>query len=151
MTSLAVVYAALVETGLDRFIHGKEITSATFVMDILTVIGSSLLFIILIWIVPFAGVLRRSIWGTSRFAPRSRRARSASDIAWRPAASLAVALMNLGTEAASQAAPSASRSASRSAGTATRATATSRSGTVVAFAFCTLFLKAGSGRSRRSG
>ena len=57
-TSLAVVYAVLVETGLNRSIIGKRIMSATFVTDILTVIGLSLLFITPnIWIDP---VRRRS-------------------------------------------------------------------------------------------
>ena len=44
-TSLAVVYAVLVETGLNRSMIGKRIMSATFVTDILTVIGLSILFI----------------------------------------------------------------------------------------------------------
>src|SRR6266542_6090448 len=56
-TSLAVVYAVLVETGLNRTVIGKRIMSATFVTDILTVIGLSLLFIEpSVWIVPFAAV-----------------------------------------------------------------------------------------------
>ena len=53
-TSLAVVYAVLVETGLNRELVGKRIMSATFVTDIATVTGLTILFITpTIWIVPF--------------------------------------------------------------------------------------------------
>ena len=53
-TSLAVVYAVLVETGLNRELVGKRLMSATFVTDIATVAGLTLLFIThTIWIVPF--------------------------------------------------------------------------------------------------
>ena len=53
-TSLAVVYAVLVETGLNRELVGKRLMSATFVTDIATVIGLTVLFIKpTIWIVPF--------------------------------------------------------------------------------------------------
>jgi Kef-type K+ transport system membrane component KefB len=59
-TSLAVVYAVLVETGLNRSVTGKRIMAATFVTDILTVIGLSVLFVTPnIWIVPFAGAYGR--------------------------------------------------------------------------------------------
>jgi Kef-type K+ transport system membrane component KefB len=69
-TSLAVVYAVLVETGLNRSIIGKRIMSATFVTDILTVIGLSLLFVTPnLWIIPFAGVSVLSIWGLPRISP----------------------------------------------------------------------------------
>jgi Kef-type K+ transport system membrane component KefB len=44
-TSLAVVYAVLVETGLTRTVIGKTIMAATFVTDLATVIALSLLFI----------------------------------------------------------------------------------------------------------
>lgn len=54
-TSLAVVYAVLVETGLNRELVGKRLMSATFVTDIATVVGLSLLFLKpTVWIVPFA-------------------------------------------------------------------------------------------------
>ncbi|MHB8469422.1 MAG: cation:proton antiporter [Gaiellaceae bacterium] len=54
-TSLAVVYAVLVETGLNRDLVGKRLMSATFVTDIATVAGLTILFIKpTIWIVPFA-------------------------------------------------------------------------------------------------
>ena len=53
-TSLAVVYAVLVETGLSRELVGKRLMSATFVTDIATVAGLTVLFIKpTIWIVPF--------------------------------------------------------------------------------------------------
>jgi len=44
-TSLAVVYAVLVETGLSNTDLGKRIMAATFVTDILTAVALSLLFI----------------------------------------------------------------------------------------------------------
>jgi Kef-type K+ transport system membrane component KefB len=69
-TSLAVVYAVLVETGLNRSIIGKRIMSATFVTDILTVIGLSVLFITPnLWIIPFAGVSVLLIWGFPKISP----------------------------------------------------------------------------------
>src|SRR5262249_14004192 len=56
-TSLAVVYAVLVETGLNRDLVGKRLMSATFVTDIATVVGLTVLFITTtIWIVPFPAV-----------------------------------------------------------------------------------------------
>lgn len=54
-TSLAVVYAVLVETGLNRELVGKRLMSATFVTDIATVTGLTVLFLKpTVWIVPFA-------------------------------------------------------------------------------------------------
>ena len=44
-TSLAVVYAVLVETGLNRELVGKRLMSATFVTDIATVAGLTILFV----------------------------------------------------------------------------------------------------------
>lgn len=56
-TSLAVVYAVLVETGLNRELVGKRLMSATFVTDIATVVGLTVLFLKpTLWIVPFAVV-----------------------------------------------------------------------------------------------
>src|SRR5213596_2690801 len=53
-TSLAVVYAVLVESGLNRTITGKRIMAATFVTDLGTVAALSILFIKpSVWIVPF--------------------------------------------------------------------------------------------------
>jgi Kef-type K+ transport system membrane component KefB len=69
-TSLAVVYAVLVETGLNRSIIGKRIMSATFVTDILTVIGLSVLFVTPnLWIVPFTGVSVLLIWLFPKMSP----------------------------------------------------------------------------------
>jgi len=53
-TSLAVVYAVLVESGLNQALVGKRLMSATFITDLCTVIALSVLFITpTIWIVPF--------------------------------------------------------------------------------------------------
>jgi Kef-type K+ transport system membrane component KefB len=69
-TSLAVVYAVLVETGLNRSLIGKRIMSATFVTDILTVIGLSVLFITPnIWVIPFTAVSVAFIWGLPKLSP----------------------------------------------------------------------------------
>jgi Kef-type K+ transport system membrane component KefB len=68
-TSLAVVYAVLVETGLNRDIVGKRLMSATFVTDIATVTGLTVLFLKpTIWIVPFAVVSVALIVGLPRAA-----------------------------------------------------------------------------------
>ena len=68
-TSLAVVYAVLVETGLNTELVGKRLMSATFVTDIATVTGLTLLFITpTIWIVPFALVSVAMIFGLPRLA-----------------------------------------------------------------------------------
>jgi Kef-type K+ transport system membrane component KefB len=78
-TSLAVVYAVLVETGLNRELVGKRLMSATFVTDIATVAGLTVLFIKpTIWIVPFAlvsvalivGLPKVSPWFFSRYGDR---------------------------------------------------------------------------------
>jgi Kef-type K+ transport system membrane component KefB len=54
-TSLAVVYAVLVETGLNRELVGKRLMSATFVTDIATVAGLTVLFAKpTLWAIPFA-------------------------------------------------------------------------------------------------
>jgi Kef-type K+ transport system membrane component KefB len=69
-TSLAVVYAVLVETGLNRELVGKRLMSATFVTDIATVAGLTILFIKpTIWIVPFVGASVVLIFGLPRTAP----------------------------------------------------------------------------------
>jgi Kef-type K+ transport system membrane component KefB len=53
-TSLAVVYAVLVETGLNQTVIGKRIMSATFVTDLGTAAALSILFLKpTLWIVPF--------------------------------------------------------------------------------------------------
>jgi Kef-type K+ transport system membrane component KefB len=69
-TSLAVVYAVLVETGLNRELVGKRLMSATFVTDIATVVGLTVLFIKpTIWVVPFAVISIALIVGLPKVAP----------------------------------------------------------------------------------
>ena len=69
-TSLAVVYAVLVETGLSRELVGKRIMSATFVTDLATVTALTILFITpTIWAVPFVVVSLVLIFGLPRIAP----------------------------------------------------------------------------------
>jgi len=69
-TSLAVVYAVLVETGLSSELVGKRIMSATFITDIATVIGLTVLFITpTVWIVPFIVVSVALIVGLPRLSP----------------------------------------------------------------------------------
>jgi Kef-type K+ transport system membrane component KefB len=69
-TSLAVVYAVLVETGLSRELVGKRLMSATFVTDIATVAGLTVLFVKpTVWIVPFVVVSVALIVGLPRIAP----------------------------------------------------------------------------------
>ena len=69
-TSLAVVYAVLVETGLNATLVGKRIMAATFVTDLATVTALTILFIKpTIWIVPFVAVSLLLIFGLPRIAP----------------------------------------------------------------------------------
>jgi Kef-type K+ transport system membrane component KefB len=69
-TSLAVVYAVLVETGLNQTTVGKRLMSATFVTDFGTAAALSVLFISPnLWIVPFVGVSAILIVGLPRLAP----------------------------------------------------------------------------------
>ncbi|HXF97605.1 MAG TPA: cation:proton antiporter [Gaiellaceae bacterium] len=69
-TSLAVVYAVLVETGLNRTAIGKRIMSATFVTDFGTATALSLLFVEpSLWIVPFVAVSAVLVLGLPRLAP----------------------------------------------------------------------------------
>ena len=69
-TSLAVVYAVLVETGLNQTIIGKRLMSATFVTDIATVIGLTVLFVKpTLWIVPFVAASLLLIFGLPRISP----------------------------------------------------------------------------------
>jgi Kef-type K+ transport system membrane component KefB len=69
-TSLAVVYAVLVETGLNRDLVGKRLMSATFVTDIATVAGLTILFLKpTLWIFPFVAVSVAFIVGLPRLAP----------------------------------------------------------------------------------
>ena len=69
-TSLAVVYAVLVETGLNQSVVGKRIMAATFVTDLGTVTALSILFIKpSLWIVPFLLVSLGLIVGLPKVAP----------------------------------------------------------------------------------
>ena len=69
-TSLAVVYAVLVETGLSRELVGKRLMSATFVTDMATVTALTVLFLTpTIWFVPFVVVSLGLIFGLPRIAP----------------------------------------------------------------------------------
>ena len=63
------MYAVLVETGLNRDLVGKRLMSATFVTDIATVAGLTMLFIKpTVWIVPFVLVSIALIAGLPRVA-----------------------------------------------------------------------------------
>jgi Kef-type K+ transport system membrane component KefB len=69
-TSLAVVYAVLVETGLNRDVVGKRLMAATFVTDIATVTGLTVLFVTpTVWIIPFVAVSIALIVGLPRISP----------------------------------------------------------------------------------
>jgi Kef-type K+ transport system membrane component KefB len=69
-TSLAVVYAVLVETGLSRSLIGKRIMSATFVTDFGTAAALSILFVKpSLWIIPFIAVSVGLVYGLPRIAP----------------------------------------------------------------------------------
>jgi len=69
-TSLAVVYAVLVETGLNRAEVGKRLMSATFVTDFATVATLSILFVKpSLWIIPFVGASAAVIFGLPVVAP----------------------------------------------------------------------------------
>ena len=68
-TSLAVVYAVLVETGLNRTLTGKRIMAATFVTDLSTVTALTVLFTSPTWwIVPFVIVSLILIVGLPKLA-----------------------------------------------------------------------------------
>ena len=68
-TSLAVVYAVLVETGLNQATVGKRIMSATFVTDLGTVTALTILFIKpTVWILPFVVVSIALIAGLPKLA-----------------------------------------------------------------------------------
>src|SRR3990172_977109 len=69
-TSLAVVYAVLVETGLNQTLIGKRIMSATFVTDFGTAAALSILFIKPnLWILPFIAVSALLVLGLPKLAP----------------------------------------------------------------------------------
>lgn len=69
-TSLAVVYAVLVETGLNRTVVGKRLMAATFVTDLSTATALSILFITPnVWFLPFVAASVALIFGLPRLAP----------------------------------------------------------------------------------
>jgi Kef-type K+ transport system membrane component KefB len=69
-TSLAVVYAVLVETGLNQELVGKRLMSATFVTDFGTAAALSILFIKPnLWIIPFVAASLGLIFVLPRIAP----------------------------------------------------------------------------------
>jgi Kef-type K+ transport system membrane component KefB len=69
-TSLAVVYAVLVETGLNQTLVGKRLMAATFVTDFGTAAMLSILFIEPnLWIIPFVAVSVLLIFGLPAIAP----------------------------------------------------------------------------------
>jgi len=69
-TSLAVVYAVLVETGLTRTPLGKLIMASTFVTDFGVALALAVLFLRPTWwLVPFLGVSVLVIWAMVRLQP----------------------------------------------------------------------------------
>ncbi len=69
-TSLAVVYAVLVESGLNQTVIGKRLMSATFVTDFGTAAALTILFLKpTIWILPFIAASVALIVGLPRLAP----------------------------------------------------------------------------------
>ncbi len=69
-TSLAVVYAVLVETGLNQTMIGKRLMAATFVTDLGTVVALSVLFVTpTLWILPFVAASLVLIFGLPRISP----------------------------------------------------------------------------------
>jgi Kef-type K+ transport system membrane component KefB len=69
-TSLAVVYAVLVETGLNRTVVGKRLMAATFVTDLGTAAALSILFVKpTLWIAPFVAASVVLVVGLPRAAP----------------------------------------------------------------------------------
>jgi Kef-type K+ transport system membrane component KefB len=68
-TSLAVVYAVLVETGLNKAEIGKLIMAATFVTDLGTVLALMLLFVRpTLWLLAFVGVSVAAIFLMQRWS-----------------------------------------------------------------------------------
>jgi Kef-type K+ transport system membrane component KefB len=69
-TSLAVVYAVLVETGLNETLVGQRLMSATFVTDFGTAAALSLLFVTpTLWLIPFVAVSAALIVGLPKVIP----------------------------------------------------------------------------------
>jgi Kef-type K+ transport system membrane component KefB len=70
-TSVAVVYAVMVETGFNQTEIGKVILAACFVNDLLTVLALGLVFANYnLWLVGFAAAVALSLWFLPRWTPR---------------------------------------------------------------------------------
>jgi Kef-type K+ transport system membrane component KefB len=70
-TSVAVVYAVMVETGFNRTEIGKVILAACFVNDLGTVLALGLVFAHYdFWLALFIGVTAITLWLLAKFAPR---------------------------------------------------------------------------------
>jgi Kef-type K+ transport system membrane component KefB len=70
-TSVAVVYAVMVETGFNRTEIGKVILAACFVNDLGTVLALGLVFAHYdLWLAAFAGATVVILWLLAKFAPR---------------------------------------------------------------------------------
>ncbi|MBN1509505.1 MAG: cation:proton antiporter [Sedimentisphaerales bacterium] len=70
-TSVAVVYAVMIETGFNRTEMGKIILAACFVNDLGTVLALALLFANYnLWMVIFFAALGAAMWLLPRFTPR---------------------------------------------------------------------------------
>ena len=69
-TSVAVVYAVMVETGLNKTEIGKIILAACFINDLGTVLALGLIFANYnVWLAAFAGATAVSLWLLPRFSP----------------------------------------------------------------------------------
>lgn len=69
-TSVAVVYAVLVETGLNKTEIGKIILAACFINDLGTVLALGVIFANFnIWLAAFAAATAVSLWFLPKFAP----------------------------------------------------------------------------------
>jgi Kef-type K+ transport system membrane component KefB len=70
-TSVAVVYAVMVETGLNKTELGKIILAACFITDLGTVLALGIVFAnFSIWLAVFAAVTAVAVWLLPIFAPR---------------------------------------------------------------------------------
>jgi len=70
-TSVAVVYAVMVETGLNKTELGKIILAACFVTDLGTVLALGIVFANFnIWLIGFAAATAVSAWLLPKYAPR---------------------------------------------------------------------------------
>jgi Kef-type K+ transport system membrane component KefB len=69
-TSVAVVYAVMVETGLNKTELGKIILAACFITDLGTVLALGVVFAsFTVWLAAFAGVTTAALWLLPKFVP----------------------------------------------------------------------------------